>query len=88
MKAELCSNQFGPIYDSWLENYARESNAAYSAGILITQQYIKPQGSKTAKEGSKIREYDAGGVDDERGKIAQDIYNIMIGNWVPDGNRK
>lgn len=73
---ELLRGWYG-TFTSWNSNYASKSNAAYIAGVMLTQQYIKPGGTHYSPVGSKmLSEYS---IDITRGNSAQEIYKIMIG---------
>ena len=77
VKSELLGGYYG-TFTSWNSNYSTLSNAAYYAGVMITQQYVKPSGTHYAAVGAKA--LSAYSVDTTRGNNAQTIYNIMIGN--------
>ena len=74
--AELLDGWYG-TFSTWNSKYASETNAAYIAGVLITQQYIKPGGTHYATVGSSmLSEYS---IDKTRGNSAAAIYKAMIG---------
>lgn len=74
--SELLSDYYN-TFSSWNTYYSKATNAAYCAGVMITQQYVKPAGTHYAAIGAKmLSEYS---VDKTRGDNAQSIYSIMIG---------
>lgn len=67
MVSNELNGNYNSVYTNWLSQYSDNANGAYGAGSVVCNQYESPDPN-------------AGGVNqaEDRGKNAQNVYNVMM----------